>query len=262
MRKIGFTCCTYQRPDQLARMIGCYLQFESYSNIELELVVLDDAGQYEPATWEGADGRRVRIYSRTERFQTLGEKRNFAAGLLDPHTDLLFVLDDDDVYLPHHLVQCLEAFIRWEHDHPDPLALARPYSAFLRLADGVKEVRTGNVFHSGFAIDYSDFGFVGGYPNTSDGEDVGLVKRFTEMGLPIAEHGGVGRMPSLVYSWYADHQRHISAHPGDTNQYQAHTGPDAEFVPDLRERVAFPEDILSDCLEVWDSHIQNPKREK
>ena len=63
--------------------------------MQRELVILDDAGQY-----ENQSGPRWRLISTTKRFPTLGEKRNAAAALVGDGVDALAVWDDDDFYLP------------------------------------------------------------------------------------------------------------------------------------------------------------------
>ena len=90
--KIAAVCCTYLRPKQLGHLIRC---FERQDYADRELVVLDDAGQYEPAA-----GDRWRLVSVRPRFPTLGEKRNAAAGYVSPDVEALAVWDDDDLYLP------------------------------------------------------------------------------------------------------------------------------------------------------------------
>ncbi len=90
---IAAVCVTYLRPRQLGWMIRCFLE-QDYPADKRELIVLDDAGQY-----EDQQGGGWRLISTGRRFATLGEKRNAAAALADG-VEALAVWDDDDLYLP------------------------------------------------------------------------------------------------------------------------------------------------------------------
>ena len=93
--KIAAICCTYKRPKELANVIAC---FESQDYDDRELIILDDADQY-----QSQEGDRWRLISTQQRFRTLGEKRNASAALVSPEVDAYCVWDDDDVYLPWHM---------------------------------------------------------------------------------------------------------------------------------------------------------------
>ena len=92
---VSCICPTYGRPALLEEAIYCFLQ-QDYPGPK-ELIVLNDyAGQTLLF-----DHPEVRMINLPTRFRTVGEKRN-AAVALAAH-DLLFVWDDDDIYLPHRL---------------------------------------------------------------------------------------------------------------------------------------------------------------
>jgi glycosyltransferase involved in cell wall biosynthesis len=99
--KIAAVCCTYLRPKALGRLIHCFLQ-QDYP--KRELIILDDAGQY-----DNQQGDRWRLISVNSRFPTLGEKRNAAVALVADDVEALAVWDDDDLYLPWALRACAEA---------------------------------------------------------------------------------------------------------------------------------------------------------
>jgi len=95
--KIACLCCTYNRPEQLAEAIESF-QRQTYPLAKRELIVLDDAGQYDeqmgPGWW---------LLSLGKRFRTLGEKPNACAALASADVDAFAVWDDDDICLPWHL---------------------------------------------------------------------------------------------------------------------------------------------------------------
>ncbi len=95
-------CLTYARPDVLEEAIYSFLQ-QDYSGPK-ELVILND---YDQQILE-FDHPEVRVINLPKRLHTVGEKRNMAVALA-AH-DLLFVWDDDDIYLPHRLSFLLERF--------------------------------------------------------------------------------------------------------------------------------------------------------
>lgn len=93
--KIAAICVTYLRPALLAEAIRC---FELQSHPDREMVILDDAGQY-----ANQHGDRWSLVSVSERFQSIGEKRNVAMRMASPDVEGFAVWDDDDLYLPWHL---------------------------------------------------------------------------------------------------------------------------------------------------------------
>ena len=79
--KIAAICCIYNRPEQLAEAIESF-QRQTYPLEKRELIVLDDAGQYEPQCGSG-----WQLVTTTKRFRTLGEKRNVSAALASADVD-------------------------------------------------------------------------------------------------------------------------------------------------------------------------------
>jgi glycosyltransferase involved in cell wall biosynthesis len=92
--KLAALCCTFRRPHTLGQLVESFLR-QDYPAELRELVILDDAGQYENQTGEG-----WRLVSIPARFRSLGEKRNACAALASPDVDGFLVADDDDIYLP------------------------------------------------------------------------------------------------------------------------------------------------------------------
>jgi glycosyltransferase involved in cell wall biosynthesis len=164
--KITAVCCTCNRPITLGRIIKC---FERQTYPDRELVILDDLGQYNNQT-----GDRWRLVSVTQRFPTLGEKRNacaeFATG------DFLAVWDDDDFYYPHALESLVEAL--------EVAQLVQPRVAMDFRPDGTLVCQ--ETFRKpGFYAYHGCWGYrreaflrVGGYPAINCGDDGELQGRF------------------------------------------------------------------------------------
>jgi len=184
--KIAAVCCTYLRPVELGRMIRC---FELQDYAEAELIVLDDAGQY-----DGQRGDRWRLFSTKRRFPTLGEKRNAAAGLVADDVRALAVWDDDDLYLPWALRACAVALRTAPWSRPSLVLHPRP-------AGSLRQHETGGLFHGGWAYRREVFEKVGGYPAIDNGEDQGLARRFKRAAVEAADPIRLGMKPFYVYPW-------------------------------------------------------------
>jgi hypothetical protein len=184
--KIAAVCCTYLRPKQLGYLIRC---FERQDYADRELVILDDAGQYEPAA-----GDRWRLVSVKERFATLGEKRNAAVGYVSADVEALAVWDDDDLYLPWALSASVAALRQaaWSRPsvvlHPQPDGSLRPH-------------HTGGLYHGGWAYQRELFERCGGYPAMNNGEDQALAARFVRARTSQADPVGLGYQPFYIYIW-------------------------------------------------------------
>jgi hypothetical protein len=192
--KIAAVCCTYLRPRQLGHLIRC---FELQDYAERELVIFDDAGQYEPAA-----GDRWRLISTGTRFPTLGEKRNAAAGHVSRDAEALAVWDDDDWYLPWALSASAAALRRAEWSRPSVVLYPRPDGA-------LSQHRTGGLFHGGWAYRREAFQRCGGYPAMDNGEDQALAARFVQAGIRQADPVLLGYRPFYVYVWGSS--PHLSA---------------------------------------------------
>src|SRR5262245_29761012 len=92
---VSCICLTYARPALLEEAIYSFLQ-QDYRGTK-ELIVLND---YAEQVLE-LDHPEVVVVNVPKRLRTVGEKMNLAVALA-AH-DILFVWDDDDIYLPHRL---------------------------------------------------------------------------------------------------------------------------------------------------------------
>jgi glycosyltransferase involved in cell wall biosynthesis len=199
--KIAAVCVTYLRPRQLGWLIHCFLA-QDYPAGRRELIVLDDAGQY-----ENQSGPGWRLVSTPQRFGSLGEKRNAAAALAGDDVEALAVWDDDDLYLPWAL-SASAAALR-EADWSRPSLVLHPQ------ADGsLRQHRTGGLFHGGWAYRREVFQRVGGYPAINNGEDQSLARRFGAAGAAVADPCAAGGRPFYVYCW-SGAGWHLSGMGGD-----------------------------------------------
>ena len=167
--KLAALCCTYLRPTGLGELIACFLR-QDYPRELRELVILDDAGQY-----ENQCGDQWRLISIPQRFGSLGEKRNACAALASADVEGFLIADDDDIYLPHWFRTQAEALRRADWSHPS-LVLVED-------GDGLRERETGGLYHGGWAFRRTAFYRVRGYGPYNKGEDQELAHRLRAAGI-------------------------------------------------------------------------------
>jgi glycosyltransferase involved in cell wall biosynthesis len=189
--KLAAVCVTYKRPTQLARLIACFLA-QDYP--DRELVILDDAGQY-----DNQQGDRWRLVSVPERFASLGEKRNAAVEMVSEDTDAIAVWDDDDTYLPWALSACAAALERAPWVRPSQILLAK--LGFLHRHQTYAPPGNRKLFHAAWAIDLPTLLNVGGYHQIGSGEDQNLMGRMTLAKIPDCDPLELGFDPYCVVWW-------------------------------------------------------------
>ena len=157
---VSCICLTYGRPAVLEEAIYSFLQ-QDYTGTK-ELIVLND---YEGQTLVfdyPFDYPEVRVINLVRRFRTVGEKMNAAVALASHN--LLFVWDDDDIYLPHRLTFSVEHF--------DPTkGFFKPNKAWF-WNSGVLSGPSQNVFHVGSCWSRRLFDGVRGYVADGTGYDL------------------------------------------------------------------------------------------
>jgi len=198
--KIACLCVTYNRPAQLAESIECFRR-QTYPAEKRELVILDDAGQYDPAACDHLPG--VKLVTTRHRFRTLGEKRNACAGLVSPDVDALAVWDDDDIYLPWHLERAAELLSSGK------TAWSWPAEIWVDHSRTLKRKKTKGLFHATWVLTRDAFLKANSYPAMQSGQDQALGSRLKRAGFrPVSPAG----LPSFVYRWFTYHgARHLSA---------------------------------------------------
>jgi hypothetical protein len=167
-------CLTYGRPSLLEEAIHSFLQ-QDYAGPK-EMIVLND---YADQVLE-LDHPEVQVINLPKRFRTVGEKMNAAAALASH--DLLFVWDDDDVYLSHRLSFSVANF--------------EPAKGFFKAQqawswnDGEISGPGENIFHAGSCWSRRLFDAVGGYAAEGCGYDLlfeqQLAARFPGATRPLA----------------------------------------------------------------------------
>lgn len=165
-------CLTYGRPPALlGEAVESFLRQDCEG--PKELLVLNDFDQQTIVI----DHPDVVVVNSGKRFRTVGEKRNACAALASH--DILFVWDDDDIYLPHRIsysiakMQSAERYRRF----------FKPSKA-LTLNNGVIGGPNANLYHSGSVWTRDFFDEVGGYPHMGSGQDMALELRFEEADKP------------------------------------------------------------------------------
>ncbi len=185
---IAAVCCTYLRPKQLGQMIRCF-QLQDYPADRRELIILDDAGQY-----DNRQGDRWRLVATEKRFHTLGEKRNAAAAMVSNNVEALAVWDDDDLYLPWALRASVAAL--------QLASWSRPSLVLHQQKDGtLKQHHTGGLFHGGWAYTRDVFNQLGGYPAINNGEDQAFARRLKLAGVKFSDPCRLGFQPFYIYRW-------------------------------------------------------------
>jgi hypothetical protein len=195
--KFAAICCTYKRPKLLAEAVECFLR-QDYPSAKRELIILDDAGQYENQVGDG-----WRIVSSPVRFRTLGEKRNASAAFVSPDVDAYCVWDDDDIYLPWHMSAAAASLTDAEYTIPSML--------FIDKNGRLERKANQSLFHGAWSFRRAAFERVCGYPFIQSGQDQGLLKRFKAANLRRADPIQFDARPSYVYRWFTAHNQHISA---------------------------------------------------
>jgi hypothetical protein len=192
--KLAALCCTYHRPHLLGQLVESFRR-QDYPLKLRELIVLDDAGQYECQEGEG-----WRIISIPRRFRTLGEKRNACAALASPDVEGFVVADDDDIYLPHWFKTQAEALRRADW--------SRPSLVLMEHRDGLKEHDTGGLYHGGWALRREIFDRVRGYGPHNNGEDQELAGRLNDAGATQFDPCALAS-PFYIYRVY-NNSYHVS----------------------------------------------------
>jgi glycosyltransferase involved in cell wall biosynthesis len=212
---VSCICLTYGRPDLLAEAIYSFL-VQDYGGTK-ELIVLND---YAPQRL-AFDDPQVQIVNLPRRFRTVGEKCNAAVALASH--DLLFVWDDDDIYLPHRLSLSVERF--------DPAkGFFKPARGWV-WDHGVLSGPTANVFHSASCWSRELFNGVGGYAPMGNGYDQEIEERFGELrGRSTATDDIVDTDVYYIYRWGGTGSYHMSAFGQDEPGQNSEQFAVADFV--------------------------------
>lgn len=158
---VSCMCLTYGRPGILEEAIESFLR-QNYEGPK-ELIVLNDFKDQNLKF----DHPEVKIINISQRFNSVGEKRN-ACAALSSH-EYLFVWDDDDIFLPNRISYTMSKMI-------DPIQkrvwgdFFKPSKAFVFIDGKISHI-TKNLFHSGGAWTRKLFNSIKGYAHIGSGQD-------------------------------------------------------------------------------------------
>jgi hypothetical protein len=162
---------------------------------------MDDCGQFGEKATEPRD--TWKIYSQTERFPHLPAKFNHMASLADPRTDLFVVIEDDDIYFPHHIDLLVESYKSGNHF----LATEQIFSTYGKGRTGeVQREKAEGRFHASWGYSKEMWDKVGGYVQTDqlsfDQETRGrFIRESDSYSIQPVEPFG----PSYAYRWGNGH---------------------------------------------------------
>jgi glycosyltransferase involved in cell wall biosynthesis len=192
---VSCICLTYGRPEVLEEAVYSFLQ-QDYAGRK-ELIVLNDYAD-QSLTLDHAE---VQVINVNKRFRTVGEKMNVAVALAA--YDLLFVWDDDDVYLPHRLSFSVAKF------EPQK-GFFKPDKAWF-WNNGKLSGPAKNIFHSGSCWSRGLFDAVRGYVAEGTGYDL-VFERLLEEQFPGSTAAYDIRPEEIyyLYRWSGTGSYHMS----------------------------------------------------
>ena len=159
--KVSCQCITYGRPALLNEAVESFLR-QDYPGPK-ELIVLND---HPKILLEDFEDEQVKVINVSQRFRTIGEKRNACCGMCSG--EVIFPWDDDDISLPWRISFTLEQMANRHYFKPDRLWY---------LANGVLTEKKA-VAHAMGAWSKSLFDDVGGYPHLQSGQDQAIEDLF------------------------------------------------------------------------------------
>ncbi len=192
---VSCICLTYARPALLEEAIYSFLQQE-YAGPK-ELIVLNDYAE-QILTF---DHPEVRVINLPTRLRTVGEKMNIAVALASH--DLLFVWDDDDIYLPHRLAFSAAKFEVTQ-------GFFKPDRGWV-LNKGRLSGPATALFHVGSCWSRRLFDAVRGYPGEGTGYDLVFEQRLRQR-FPGAIEPSAIRPEEIyyIYRWGGTDSYHMS----------------------------------------------------
>lgn len=200
---VSCLCPTYRRPQLLANAIACFLA-QDYPAERRELIILDDAGQF-----ESISGAGWKLISHASRFRSLPEKYNALAGMAQG--DCLVVWEDDDIYLPWHLKAHAAAFQQGEY--------SKPSRVLSKNGNEIQEESAVGRFHGSIAFTRNAFEMAHGWPLTQRADFAQqfmarLANSVTECD-PCQTHS-----PSYIFRWGSTNAYHAMRSASDETWYQ------------------------------------------
>jgi hypothetical protein len=208
-------CPTYGRPKLLDNAVECFLR-QDYPHQRCTLLIVDDLG-----TIARSDNPRIEVHSQNWRFLSLPEKYNWSWRWLA--ADLYVVMEDDDVFLPWHLMSHARAceYRGWSY----PSEVWSDYGGIVHTEE------SGGRFHGSLAIRRETLEQLGGWPDTKRADfDQKFISNLKEIGKPGDPLDfSPERSPSYVFRYSTTGQPHgqnTMNGPDDTSWYDRYVPPD------------------------------------
>lgn len=206
---------TYCRPQTLPNLIACFLS-QTYPADRLQLLILDDAGQYGPQ----CRGDRWQVISMNRRFNSLPAKFNALVALTETESDddIIIVAEDDDSFLPQHTSAHVQAL--FDGDFSKPSRVLSDYKC--TPGQYVTEAADGR-FHGSIAFRRTHWAERGGWPLTDAANfDQQMLSHFAASGRTVDPCRYA--TPQYVFRWHTNqyHGQSLASGPGDTEWYRNH----------------------------------------
>ena len=181
-------CPTYGRPQHLiANTIACF-QAQTYPN--KRLLICDDLGNIAYRNTIP----NVLLMQTDQRYRSLPEKYNHMLSQVSVTDGIVVVWEDDDLYLPHHIVSCVDALQGHAWAHPQ-----RVWSTYT----GKPEIEeAGGRFHASLAFRSEFLNQIGGWPDTdSPAFDQMLIFLASQNALCGPPNPDPSDYPSYCFRW-------------------------------------------------------------
>jgi glycosyltransferase involved in cell wall biosynthesis len=198
---ISCKCITYGRVHTLEEAIQSFI-IQDYPKDRCELVIVNDY----PLQKLSLDIPNIKIINLNETFSTIGEKENFAIERCKG--DIIAVWDDDDIALPHHLLNIAK------HFHNEANLLHWKKGIFVENNKIKKLMSIGN---SGIVYTKRVWEEIGRSPLENAGGDMTLIVKIHNLGrekVVLAEPED--QECTWMYRWGGDDVYHQSGMGTDT----------------------------------------------
>jgi len=209
-------CPTYGRPAMPANALQLFIDQDLRLGDTAILEIFDDAGQIANQAGQLPHNRAYRVISQAD-WIPLPRKYNALLELLggiDDRPETVYVVwDDDDVYLPGHLVAIAESLeanpaARWAHPSIVYSTYDERTPPLIPHHEAPRIEKAAGRFHGALAICGDLLAELGGWPDTDlatyDQQQLHRLQRY-----PCA-NTAAGRFPPYCYRWQDTHKWHCS----------------------------------------------------
>lgn len=194
--KIAVIMPVFRRPKTACNATGCFLLQSLPPEVHAQLFVIDDGGTFSSLGQAFPAHRNVALWRTGRRFSTLAAKYNRALEDILSHysPDIVALFDDDDVYLPWHLLVHAIALRDKER------AWSKPSRVLTDFHGGIQEETADGRFHGSIAFTAN----VASRWDERAGENfdqIFMASLFAECG-PAIDTLSVYPKPSYLFRWH------------------------------------------------------------